>query len=141
LGQYTTTKIYDDIDDLDEIKALPDSQLHMPVDNAVLQAPENVNTAIVCPPTVHGTGAIARPRILQIPWLVDAILKRGQAFQINQGLNSWDAIHARDLANIYLLLIESAAAGGGKAEWKSQGYYFAETQSYVGFDDVVRPDD
>ena len=130
-GQYTTTKIYDDLDDLDEIKSLPDSQVHQEVDRFVLNAPENVNTAIVTPPTVYGTGATARPKILQIPWLIDAILKRGEAFQINQGLNSWDAVHVRDLARVYLSLVEAAATGGGKATWKKEGYYFAESQNFV----------
>ena len=131
MGQYTTTKIYDDIENLDEVFALPETQIHQEIDQTVLRAPTNVKTAIVSPPTIYGTGATARPRILQIPWLVDAILKRGAAFQVNQGLNSWDAVHVRDVATIYLALVESAAAGGGKATWGKEGYYFAESQNFV----------
>lgn len=130
-GTYTTTKIYDDIDDVDEIKSLPQTHFHQDVDQAIHHAPSNVKTAMITPPTIYGTGANARPKILQIPWLVDCIFKRGEAFQVNQGLNSWDAIHIRDLANIYLLLVESAADGGGKASWGKDGYYFAESQNYV----------
>jgi nucleoside-diphosphate-sugar epimerase len=131
LGQYTTPKIYDDIENLAEIVALPETQIHQAIDQTVLRAPANVKTAIVSPPTIYGTGATARPRILQIPWLIDAILKRGAAFQVNQGLNSWDAVHVRDVAAIYLALVEAAASGGGKATWGKEGYYFAESQNYV----------
>jgi nucleoside-diphosphate-sugar epimerase len=130
-GHFTTTKIYDDIDDVDEIKSLPLTHFHQDVDQAVHHAPPNVKTAMITPPTIYGTGANARPKILQIPWLVECILKGGEAFQINEGLNTWDAIHIRDLANIYRLLVESAAAGGGKASWGKDGYYFAESESYV----------
>lgn len=130
-GDYTTTKVYDDIDDLQQIKAFPDSHIHKPVDHVVFNAPDNVYTAIVCPPTIYGTNAAARLRVQQIPWLVDAILKRGEAFQVTEGLNSWDAVNVRDLAKIYLELAQSAAVGGHRAQWKQNGFYFAESQSYV----------
>jgi hypothetical protein len=130
-GDYTTTKVYDDMDDLQQIKAFPDSHIHKPVDRVVFNAPDNVYTAIVCPPTIYGTKASAHLRVQQIPWLVDAILKRGEAFQVTEGLNSWDAVNVHDLAKIYLELAQSAAVGDHKAQWKQNGFYFAESQSYV----------
>lgn len=133
LGQYTTTKIYDDIENLGEIFALPETQIHQEISLTVLRAPENVKTAVVSPSSVYGIGATALPRMLQIPMLVDAIFKRGAAFQVNQGLNAWDAVHVRDVAKIYLALVEAAAAGGGEATWGKEGYYFAESQNFVSF--------
>lgn len=128
-GQYSATKIYDDIEDMDEIKALIES--HQGVDQAVLSAPNNVKTAIVSPPTVYGTGVFVPQNKGQISLLIDAILKREEAFQVNRGLNWWNAIHVRDIARIYLALVEAAELGGGKATWGKEGYYFAESQSYV----------
>ena len=117
---------------MEEIKAFPDSHVHRSVDRTIFSAPDNVNTAIICPPTIYGTNATSRVRVQQIPWLIDANLKRGEAFQVTEGLNTWDAIHVRDLAKIYLELTQSAAVGDHtKAQWNQNGFYFTESQSHV----------
>ena len=37
----------------------------------------------------------------------------------------------QDLSDLYVLLAEAAAGGGGKATWNEDGYYFAENGEFV----------
>jgi nucleoside-diphosphate-sugar epimerase len=37
----------------------------------------------------------------------------------------------QDLSDLYVLLAEAAAAGGSKATWNEDGYYFAENGEFV----------
>lgn len=87
-------KIYHDIDDLDEITSFDSTHLHRDVDAAVIAAGEKhgVSTAIISPPTIHGVGAgPIKTRSLQIPFLIEAILKNGDAFTVGEGSNYWDS--------------------------------------------------
>ena len=51
----------------------------------------SVPTAILSPPTIHGIGkGPIKTRSIQVPFLAEAILKRGKAFQVLDGQNFWD---------------------------------------------------
>ena len=134
-GKAASDKIYDDIDNVQEITSLPESgHLHRDVDSIVIGANSNtVRTAIVCPPTIYGPGSgSGNIRSNQVPGLVKSSLERGQAFQVANGATIWNNVHVQDLANLYLLLTEAAAQpGGGKATWGPEGYYFAENGEHV----------
>lgn len=53
----SSTKIYNDWDDISEVTSLPDKAWHRNVDKIILAANgSNVKTAIVCPPTIYGPG-------------------------------------------------------------------------------------
>ena len=40
-------------------------------------------------------------------------------------------VHVNDLSDCYVKLIEAAVAGGGKATWGTEGYYFTENGTHV----------
>ena len=40
-------------------------------------------------------------------------------------------VHVHDLSDCYLKLVEAAVAGGGKATWGAEGYYFTENGTHV----------
>lgn len=53
-------------------------------------------------------------------------------------MNRWSYVHVEDLAELYLLITEAAAAGGGKAHWNEEGYYFAESGEFVSVDGAAQ---
>ena len=123
-----TTKIYDDWDGINQVTSLPDGAPHRHIDKIILAAAsDNLKTAIVCPPTIYGSGrGPGNKRSVQIPDMVKSTLQQKQAFQVGQGKAQWTNIHVYDLSDLYLKLIEAAVSGGGKATWGKDGYYFAE---------------
>lgn len=129
-------KIYDDWDGIQEVTSIPDFAFHRKVDKIVLRMssadPQAVKTAIVCPPCIYGQGrGPDNQRSVQVYEAAKIILERKQAFLPMSGENVWHAVHIHDLSNLFVLLGESAAAGGGKATWNEDGYYFAENGSFV----------
>ena len=114
----------------------------------------NVPTAIVSPPLIHGIGkGPIKTRSIQIPYLSEAILKRGRGFQVLEGQNIWDgkyicligsmaerlprhiATHIDDVAFAFVLLVEEALKPkGGKAQWGNSGYYFVDGAEFVSLD-------
>ncbi|KAF2447637.1 NAD(P)-binding protein [Karstenula rhodostoma CBS 690.94] len=125
-----STKVYDDLADIATITSFPDAVFHRPVDKLVLEASNkypNVRTAVVCPPAIIGVGrGPGNTRTIQIPMLIELSRKRGKAFQLGKGEATWNLIHIHDLSDVYYRLTEAAAAGGGKADWGPEAYYFAE---------------
>jgi nucleoside-diphosphate-sugar epimerase len=132
---YATQKMYSDVSDIRAITSLPMTAVHRDLDDAVISGglALGVPTAIISPPTIHGIGkGPLKKRSLQIPWLTEAILKRGKGFTVQKGENWWDCVHINDLADAYVLLTEEALKeGGGKAAWGADGYYFIENGEYV----------
>lgn len=87
-------KIYSDVKDVKEITSFDLSHIHRDVDAAVIAAGKQfgVPTAIVSPDTIHGVGSgPIKKRSIQIPFLTEAILKRGKAFTVLAGKNIWDS--------------------------------------------------
>ncbi|KAF1987611.1 NAD(P)-binding protein [Aulographum hederae CBS 113979] len=128
-------KVYDDWDGIKQCITLPDQAWHRNVDKIVLAGPEKscgaVKTAIVCPPTIYGPGrGPDKGRSDQVYKMAEAVMKRGKGFMVGEGKNRWTQIHVHDLSSLYLLLVEAAAEGGGKATWDQEGYYFAENGEY-----------
>ncbi|KAM5349395.1 hypothetical protein ACJ41O_005900 [Fusarium nematophilum] len=125
-------RIFDDWDGLSEVTSPPDSAPHREVDLAILEAAKNGgNTAIVCPPTIYGPGRGAgNKRSIQVPELASRILQRGAALTVQGGENIWNSVHVHDLSNLFLKLVESAAEGGGQADWGVKGFYFAESGDF-----------
>lgn len=110
-----------------------ENHVHRDVDKAVLEAQEKlkVPTAILSPPLIHGVGkGPIKTRSIQIPFLAEAILKRGKGFQVLEGQNIWDQVHIDDVAAAFMLLVEEALKNGGRAQWGSDGYYFVEADEF-----------
>ncbi|VUC20944.1 unnamed protein product [Clonostachys rosea] len=125
-------RVFDDWDALDEILAPSNKAPHREVDLAVLEgARKGLKTAIVCPPTIYGPGrGPGNKRSIQVPELALHSLRRGAAFTVGGGENIWNLVHVHDLSQVFLLLIEAAAQGGGQADWGPSGFYFAENGDF-----------
>lgn len=63
---------------------------------------------------------------MQLPGLTSSMLKRKEAFHVGAGKSLWSNVHVHDLSAVYLALAQAAVAGGGKASWGDDGYYFTE---------------
>ncbi|KAJ5953768.1 nucleoside-diphosphate-sugar epimerase [Penicillium viridicatum] len=114
---------------------MPEDAYHRNVDKIIIDIgkrnPSSVRTAIVCPPTIYGPGRGAcNTTSVQAYWLSAAVLKRGKGFLVGKGENVWHQVHIQDLSDLYEALGAAAAAGGGKATWNDEGYYFAENGSF-----------
>lgn len=134
-GPYGTKsdKEFDDWDGVSEVTSIPDDALHRKVDKIVLDAAnKGVKTAIVAPSCIYGVGnGKGNQRSQQLPFLCETTLKKGHGIKIGEGKTEWDAIHVKDLANIYLRLYEEALRqGGGAASWGKDGYYFGCSQRF-----------
>lgn len=129
-------KEYNDWEGAKELMELPPDAFHHEVDEIIIRAgkesSESVRTAIVCPPTIYGHGrGPGSKRSIQMPILAAAVIKRGKGFIVGEGKNIWHEVHVYDLSDLYLLLGEAAAEGGGRAAWNDEGYYLAENGSFV----------
>ncbi|KAL9098814.1 MAG: hypothetical protein Q9163_005592 [Psora crenata] len=132
LGE-ASAEIYDDWDGIGAVTSVPDLAPHRVVDKIILNAEgPNLKTAIVCPPTIYGVGrGPGNQRGHQLYELVRCTLQRKQGLQIGAGKSFWPNVHVYDMSKLYLLLLEAALAGGGKATWGREGYYFAENGEHV----------
>ncbi|KAI5362229.1 Putative NAD-dependent epimerase/dehydratase, NAD(P)-binding domain-containing protein [Septoria linicola] len=136
-------KVYDDLENVSEVTALPDEAPHRNVDKIVLGAGTNlhdrVKTAIVSPPTIYGPGrGPDNKRSHQVPELIRTTLEKGYTPRMNDGKTYWGNVHVHDLSALYLKLVEEAAAGGSTREWPdkpptwgAEGYYFCENGEHV----------
>lgn len=116
--------------------------MHRNVDKIVLAAsaarPDAVKTAIVCPPTIYGQGrGPDNQRSMQLPMACQQTLKQKKGFVVGSGTNVWTQSHIEDLSEIYVLLGEAAAAGGGPATWGAEGYYLTDNGAFT-WGDVCR---
>ncbi|OJJ64940.1 hypothetical protein ASPSYDRAFT_39724 [Aspergillus sydowii CBS 593.65] len=139
---FERVKQHDDWEGVDELLNLPEDSLHRNVDKIIIEAgqrsPDSVKVAIVCPPTIYGPGrGPGNQKSVQAYWLTAAVLKRKKGFLVGEGKNIWHQIHVQDLGDLYRLLGDAAAAGGGKATWNDKGYYLAENGAFV-WGDVQR---
>ncbi|OAA56798.1 NAD(P)-binding domain protein [Cordyceps fumosorosea ARSEF 2679] len=126
-------KVWSDVDDIDVITGLPETCLHRPADkilqDAATQHGDRLKTAIITPSGIYGPGkGPGNVRSLLIPEMCENIIELGHGFYAEQGANRRSWIHVDDVVNVYLKLVEAAAAGGGNAVWGKEGYYFATTQ-------------
>ncbi len=132
-----SSKIWDDVKDIAAITSIPDYAPHRNVDKIVLATGTSptgtpVKTAIVCPPTIYGTGrGSGNTKSIQIPGLARCFLQRKEGFMVGEGKANWNNVHIHDLSQLYLKLVQEAVSGGGKATWGQEGYYFAENGEHV----------
>ena len=135
-------KVYDDWDNVGEVTSLPDAASHRDVDKIVLAAEQQyggaVKTAIVCPPTIYGRGrGPDNQRSVQVPALARCTLTEGHGIMVGEGQAYWTEVNVHDLSKLYLLLVDEAVKGGGRATWGLQGYYFAQSDEFM-WGDIAR---
>lgn len=112
-------KIWSDIEGIDDIYNLPDTALHRKVDRFIQDASNNLlRTAIICPPDIYGrTAGIGNRTSFMVPMYVETLLKGNKPFYLGRGENFRAVVHINDIVDLFLLLINEALLGGGKAQW------------------------
>ena len=129
---------YDDLEGVDKVTSLPDTAFHRDVDKIVLEEAAKdtsaVKVAIVCPPTIYGTGrGPSNQRSRQIPGLAETTLEKGFGPIIGAGKTEWDNVHVHDLSSLIVLLSQRAASSTTENDeeiWGPKGYFFAENGTH-----------
>lgn len=121
LGELTE-KIWSDMDDLDTIWSLPLNTVHRSTESLIQDAwtrhGTSLKTAVICPPHIHGKGmGPGNASSFYVPVFYKEAIKAGAAFFINSGSNVYCRTHIQNVAQVFLKLVESAAAGGESAHW------------------------
>jgi hypothetical protein len=126
-------RIYDDLEGISGVLALPEHAPHRDVEAAQqAAASDQIKLAIVCAPCIYGSGrGYGNRRSIQLPGLARYTIEKGRAFRVGAGQNYWPNVHIHDLSDIFLRLITQALAGGGSATWGVEGYYFAENGEHA----------
>jgi nucleoside-diphosphate-sugar epimerase len=128
---------FNDYSGVRELTTLPDDAFHRNVDKVVLEAGTRhgdvIKTAIVCPPTIYGTGrGPVSGQGRQAYELTKLILRKGYAPIIGPGQARWDNVHVFDLSEVYSLLVDAAVQKNLDAEiWGEKGYFFTENGRHV----------
>ncbi|KAJ7930872.1 hypothetical protein B0H13DRAFT_876111 [Mycena leptocephala] len=131
-GQFASEKIYEDIDCAD-IRAIPKNYVHREADSMISEASVEgyIRGYVVMPPLIYGrgTGPFSRTSV-QIPALIRAALKLGQAIHVGPGLPMWNGVHIQDLVDLFFILIDDALTGNPKASTGLECFYFCATDNY-----------
>lgn len=136
LGEWSE-KEYDDWEGVAELTGLPDHAFHRNVDKIVLEGTSKhsdvIKTALVCPPTIYGTGrGPVSGRGRQTYELAKLILDKQFIPIIGKGKARWNNIHVADLSDVYLLLVEAAVAGkNSPGLWGGDVYYLTENGEHI----------
>lgn len=143
-------RIWDDVDDMDEILTLDQSYTHIPTDNLVRSASADVHVAILSPVGIGGISpSLEHPMPLTTGPLLTTARAFGSGFQIARGENESGWVHVLDLARAMLLLVDNALdalgrPGGTAVEpaepagfplWGTRAYYFVRAED-VSFHDL-----
>ena len=113
-------KVWSDVDDIDAIWSIPEATVHRNTELLIQAAwtERRVKTAVVCPPIIHGRGSgPGRINSVFYPSLLSASIQTGATFYHGSGTNIYSRVHVADVAQVFLKLVESAAAGGEGADW------------------------
>ncbi|EEU38636.1 uncharacterized protein NECHADRAFT_82985 [Fusarium vanettenii 77-13-4] len=144
-------KVWSDVDDLDAIWSFPAVAIHRETELLIQEAwtkyGDNLKTAIVCPPNMHGTGTgPGRVDSFYVPSFWSESVKLGAAFYVGSGSNIYSRAHVEDVTQVFLKLVEAAVDGGRGAEWGRQiaedyvlnigyqGYYFTTVEEVSQYD-------
>lgn len=121
---------YHDVNDIEKIINIPDVADHRDVDKIVLAGNSDaVKVAIVTPPTIYGSGTgPVNTRSVQVPSLAKGTLEKGFAPIVGVGKTEWDHVHVKDLADLFLKLVEATQDSSKKDNTEifgPHGYFFA----------------
>lgn len=93
------------------ITPVPDRAARFAIDTLIREAAPAVRSVVLCNAMIYGDALGPRSRSVQLPALVDQARESGVARHIGRGLNRWSNVHIADVADLYLLALERAAAG------------------------------
>lgn len=126
---------YHDIKDIEKIVNFPDMADHRDVDKIVQASISDVvKVAIVCPPTIYGTGTgPAKTHSVQVPFLAKGTLEKGFAPIVGAGKTEWDHVHIKDLGDLFLKLVDAsqdASKNTSPEIFGPHAYFFARLGSH-----------
>lgn len=136
LGEWEE-KEFNDYSGVSELTTLPDEAFHRNVDKIVLETSAQhgnaVKTAIVCPPTIYGSGrGPVSGRGRQVYEMSKLILQKGYAPVVGRGKARWNNVHVHDLSDVFTLLVEAAAEKNFSDEiWGEKGYFLTENGEHI----------
>ncbi|PYH96505.1 hypothetical protein BO71DRAFT_481949 [Aspergillus ellipticus CBS 707.79] len=111
----SSDRVWDDVDDIQQIVSSPEGVVHRGVDKVVLSTGTNcgdvVKTAIVSLGGVYGQG-------------------RGPCSQHSQGLSKGTGIHVFDATKLVVLLVEAVLVEREDGLWGPEAYYLAGGQEF-----------
>ncbi len=93
------------------ISPVPDRAARLAIDTLIREAAPGIRSVVLCNAMIYGDALGPRSHSVQLPALVDQARDSGVARHIGRGLNRWSNVHIADVADLYLLALERAAAG------------------------------
>lgn len=132
--------VWDDAD-FEAHESIPGYAPHRFVDVEVFAAAKKglLKTYLMVPPTVFGKGlgTFAENRMsIQIPRLVYQSLVNRKVMYVGEGKNQWTNVHVADLAELYLLVMDSALKDTAPEGLK--GIYYPASEYFVWSDAAHR---
>ncbi|KAM7221235.1 hypothetical protein V8F06_003410 [Rhypophila decipiens] len=133
-------RTWDDVSDIDDLLAFPESVLHIEHDRVVQRANDLhplLHTALVSPTTVVGVSpSLKHPTPMVFPDWLHVVKTLGAGVTVNGGKNKTNFVHVKTVAKLYVLLAadglartlskETIADASSKPEtWGPKAYYFA----------------
>ena len=88
----------------------PEKAMRVAIDEQVLDA-EGVRGIVIRPTLIYGRGIGVSATSIQLPKLIDVAKKHGVPRHVGRGLNLWSNVHIADVADLYLVALDKAAAG------------------------------
>lgn len=137
--------VFDDLDGVADIRSVIEKHPSRAVDNYILSVAKDnsqINTALVFPPIIYGTGhGAVNQRSVQIPSLAKATLQRKKGLQVGKGLSRWGNVHIHDIGKLVLLLVERAVEGraGDENLWNLDGLYLTGLGDIVSYSQFISP--
>ena len=126
------SRVYDDLQDIDEIRSIIAGNPKRVVDNLVLaQSPLKIKTALIVGPLIYGVGrGPLNSRSIQAPEIARITLQQRQGFRLGAGLSCWSNIHIHDLGSLFVALLD-AAVDSKSGLWNEDGIYLPENGKMV----------
>lgn len=94
------------------IEPTSDKAPRVAIDRLVLDASaRGVRSIVLCNSLIYGAGLGPHEDSIQIPALVRQARAKGVAPHVGRGLIVWSTVHIEDVADLYLLALESARPG------------------------------
>ncbi|KAL7278982.1 hypothetical protein ACG7TL_006814 [Trametes sanguinea] len=133
-GMYATDTIYSDLN-VEQIKSIPPTAFHRNVDLTIMEADQQgyVRAHIILPSTIYGIAegplfeaGVSNPHSIQIPLLIKGSLDRKRAGVVGLGKALWPDVNINDVADLYIVLFDSAVSKPEKTGHGWEGFYFGE---------------